>query len=324
MDDQAETNTTRTWRDIAYSWLLLALIPTALATVIGFAASLNDIAELFVHFKVVYWWLALISLIGLLILRSWAWAALALIVVLIHSVGIVPWYISPATQPPPNAQPNLTLLNANVLSTNKTPEEVIEYIRATDPDIMLLQEISPKWIPLLQPLIDTDYPHALIEEQTDNFGMATLSKLPLDALAVIDPLGWSIPVIEVKLTLNGRKVSVLNYHPLPPGSGDYVKLRNEQLAYISTYIREQSDLAIVAGDLNVTPWSPHYTSMIEESGLYNTRKGFGLLLTWPAPPMIPIDHILASPTIHTLNMEIGPDNGSDHRPLLVELYIPKK
>jgi len=64
--------------------------------------------------------------------------------------------------------------------------------------------------------------------------------------------------------------------------------------------------------------------MMEETGLYNTRKGFDMLLTWPKPSITRIDHILVSPEIITLDMRVGPNVISDHRPLVVELYIPRK
>jgi endonuclease/exonuclease/phosphatase (EEP) superfamily protein YafD len=324
MDTPTPTPKKRTWRDVAFTWLMLALVPTALATLIGFAASVNPLAELFVHFKVLYWWSGLLTGVGLCALKRWRWAMVALVVFVIHSVGIVPWYVPRSVDVPDGVASNLRLLSANVLSTNQSPEEVIAYIREANPDIVLLQEISPSWVSHLQPLVDSAYPHAKFEPQTDNFGMATLSKIPIDSFTVLDPLNWAIPIIESKLTINGRSLSILNFHPLPPGNRAYIEVRNQQLAYVDSYTKAQADLCIVAGDFNVTPWSPQYTSMVNDSCLYNTRQGFGLLLSWPKPPVIPIDHVLASTEIHTLDMHVGPNVGSDHRPLLVHLYIPAK
>ena len=225
---------------------------------------------------------------------------------------------------PANLSPNLTILCANVLSTNQTPEKVISYIRYIQPDLVLLQRVSPKWVERLQPLIDSNYPYAELEPQSDNFEMATLSRVPVSSMHILAPVSSAIPVIETKLKINGRARAVLNFHPLPPGRPAIAELRNEQLDYLGTYITEQTVLSIVAGDFNVTPWSPNYDSMMEETRLYNTRKGFDMLLTWPKPSITRIDHILLSPEIITLDMRVDPNVSSDHRPLLVELYIPRK
>ncbi len=319
-----DSGNTRTWREVVFTWLMLALVLTVIATLCTFAAALHPTLELSVHFKVAYWWAGLLCTVGFCVLKRWVWAGLALVLLTIHSVGILPWYIPRDVEVPANLSPNLTILCANVLSTNKSPEKVISYIRDIQPDLVLLQEVSPEWVTLLQPLIDSDYPYSKLEPQSDNFGMATLSRVPVSSMHILAPVSSAIPVIETKLEINGRALSVLNFHPLPPGRPAMADLRNEQLDYLGPYITEQSDLSIVAGDFNVTPWSPNYDSMLEETGLYNTRKGFGMLLTWPKPPIIPIDHILASPAIITLDMQAGPNVGSDHRPLVVELYIPPK
>jgi len=105
---------------------------------------------------------------------------------------------------PANLSPNLTILCANVLSTNQTPEKVISYIRDIQPDLVLLQGVSPKWVEHLQPLIDSNYPYAELEPQSDNFGMATLSRVPVSSMHILAPVSSAIPVIETKLNINGR------------------------------------------------------------------------------------------------------------------------
>ena len=68
---------------------------------------------------------------------------------------------------------------------------------------------------------------------------------------------------------------------------------------------------VMAGDLNVTPWSPHFQSALERGGLVDSRLGFGLQPTWPSflPGMrIPIDHVLSTPDVTIHRVERGPFN----------------
>ena len=81
---------------------------------------------------------------------------------------------------------------------------------------------------------------------------------------------------------------------------------------------------LLLGDMNLTPWSPAFADLLQQTGLRDGRLGFGLLPTWPARwgvLGIPIDHALISPAVTIHQMEIGRDVGSDHRPLVIEFSV---
>ncbi len=71
-------------------------------------------------------------------------------------------------------------------------------------------------------------------------------------------------------------------------------------------------------------WAHHYNELVESTGLANARDGFGVLPSWPTNipiAMIPIDHCLVSDEFTVLDVRTGPDIGSDHLPLIVELGL---
>ncbi len=71
-----------------------------------------------------------------------------------------------------------------------------------------------------------------------------------------------------------------------------------------------------------TPWSPHFRRLLRDSELRDVARGRGLSPTWyptPLPLGIPIDHVLVSDEIGVAQREVGPDLGSDHRAVRVEL-----
>jgi endonuclease/exonuclease/phosphatase (EEP) superfamily protein YafD len=79
---------------------------------------------------------------------------------------------------------------------------------------------------------------------------------------------------------------------------------------------------ILLGDLNTTAWSHAFQKLVKQMDLKDSRKGYGLQITWPS--MMPIlgitiDHCLISDTISVLDHKIGPNIGSDHYPVYVEV-----
>lgn len=315
----------RGWREIVFAWLTLGLSGIAVATLFGFGARWNGFAELFVHFKLVYFWGVMVVGIGYAIIGRYRWVAASFLILMIHAPGILYFYVPRGYEMPEDDGSNLTLLTANVLSENTNRDGLISYLEQRKPDIVLIQEISPAWMEALRPLSEELYPYSLFEARFDNFGMAVLSRVPVGSLKLIDPLEFEIPIMEAVLEIGGHRVSILNYHPLPPVSRDYITKRNRQLDYIGEYAAYQDGLVIVAGDLNVTPWSPIYKDAIERSGLVNARQGFGVLPTWPSLgalfPVVPIDHCLVSPDIAVTQVELAPEWGSDHRALWVEMFV---
>ncbi len=90
---------------------------------------------------------------------------------------------------------------------------------------------------------------------------------------------------------------------------------------------------IVAGDFNLTPWSPRFPAVLSASGLKLADTGSIWPHTWPAPSGwfygglvvrgFPIDHILVSRHFALLAARRGPDIGSDHLPVIVDLALAK-
>ena len=68
----------------------------------------------------------------------------------------------------------------------------------------------------------------------------------------------------------------------------------------------------------------HFDRLLKQFGLLNARRGHGLIPSWPTfLPflMIPIDHCLVSPDASVVDIDSGPDIGSDHLPIFVKLGI---
>lgn len=240
------------------------------------------------------------------------------------NAGLVLSVLWPGEKATPQVGARLRLAAINVHTGNTRSDLVLEFLRNADADVILLMEVNEHWMDALEPL-RIAYPNVIAEPREDNFGIALFSRLPLTNASVIELGPAEVPSIAANVRVGGQQVFLLGTHPLPPGSGEYARLRNDQFREIAAHVRRQNSPVIVLGDLNVTPWSPYFAELLRDSGLKNTSQGRGLFDSWPAwLPLarIPLDHCLVSQSIHVINKQLGPHVGSDHLPVVVELQIP--
>lgn len=296
-----------------------------LATVTGFLGRLWWIFELTSHFR-----LHLALGLGMLavvwtVKRRWRMTAICAIAAVANAV-LVLLLLWPEGNPVAAAGPQLRLVGLNVHTENERSDLVLEFLRRTDADVILLMEVNERWMNALGSL-RTNYAQVIAEPREDNFGIALFSRLPLTNTAVIELGEAEVPSIAVVIEVGGQQVSLLGTHPLPPGSAEYARLRNEQLREITAHVRRQTVPAIVVGDLNATPWSPYFVELLRASGLKNASQGRGLFASWPAGlpgARIALDHCLVSASIRVLEKQLGPRVGGDHLPLVIDLQIPAR
>ena len=77
----------------------------------------------------------------------------------------------------------VTIMSANVLTSNRTHGALIGLIQRTDPDIIVLTEVDRRWVDALSPLM-ARYPHRILHPRSDNFGIAVLARQPMDGQIV--------------------------------------------------------------------------------------------------------------------------------------------
>lgn len=293
------------------------------ATLFGFLGRFWWIFDLFSHFRVQYMQIGLV-LIGLALWRRRNKQAVALALLAgLNYAFVLPFYFGqPAVS---DAKPVRALL-MNLNASNGHTQEVLDAVKAADPDLLLLEEVTPKWLRELEPLND-DFPYRIAEPRDDCFGILLLSKHPLKNGQVVEIGSAEVPSILAEIYLPQGEISFIGTHPLPPVGAEYARDRDNQLKELSKYARSQNHPVLLVGDLNTSPWSPHFRDLLAESGLKNSMDGFGFQPTWPAGnPLlrIPLDHALHAPEIAIHTRAVGKSIGSDHLPLILDFSILEK
>lgn len=276
--------------------------------------------QLFTHFRLQYFVVSALLVVAFVLLRDRRYAVLMFATAFINGAHVLPWYFD---EPYSAGGRELTLVQANVLSTNTDFAGLFALLDAAQPDVVVLQEVSPAWAQELKRLHNA-YPHQVIEERDGNFGIAVLSKYTLTAAAVVASEPLKFPTIVATLDVSGRRLQLVATHPMIPlGPRNYAD-RNTQLETVANLLRRSVGARIVVGDLNASPWDLHYRALESRTGLRNVRRGFGVMPTWPTflpIAMIPIDHVLVSSEVGVVDARTGPRIGSDHLPLIVTLAL---
>lgn len=299
---------------------LTALV--AAAALSGFAGDWHWLLDLCAHFR----WQYLVLLtpgIAAAMLRGRRWLAGILFGVWLLNAGSL-WT---ATGPAPpmaavdSSRPSLRLLIANVNFENRDLGALLALIKRESPDVIGILELSPQGARALS-VLDRDYPFRHLESRADPFGIGLWSRLPDSRIEAVAMPPIELPALQLRWEDAGAAQLWL-VHPFPPLGGEASRWRNEQLADLAGRVRGETAV-IVAGDLNATPWSTAYRVLRRDTGLLDASAHGWPRPTWSGPNVlaalaIPIDHVLHGSDWVAHRHAVGPDIGSDHRPLLVEL-----
>ena len=307
-------------------WRFVTIVGAMLCatTLFGFAGRHSWLLDLFSHFRVQYLVLLTLSGIVLLAARHHKTAALFLAFALINLIEISPLYLQAHKTPPANAM-TMRIAFINVNTRLGDAARVSAFIREANPDLLVLEETSSKWLQDLA-WLRSPYPHSLTEPRDDNFGIAVFSKLPFARSEVVYLLENGVPTIIAEVTTKSGELHILATHPPPPVNREYARLRNAQLEQLPRYV-DATKPTLLIGDLNTTPWNHHFSKLLQQTGLLDSARGFGVQPSWPNNNpflRIPLDHVLHSPDIFVLQRTIGPDVKSDHFPVIVDLALPRR
>lgn len=303
----------------------LLLTISAILTATGFFSEYGWWFDLASHFRLQYAAIQLLCIFLCFFLKKKKVLVFTIIFLALNVFQILPLYFSsrPAFAHDSEIIEKMKILVINVHTQNTEYIKVIEHIKNTDPDVLALEEINQRWFDQLSDVLKA-FPYKKFVVRTDNFGIGLFSKLSPENMSVQYYGEVEVPSILANFSIKNKPLDILFTHPVPPASQSYFHRRNEQLSEIASLRSKFNDNLIVLGDLNTTSWSYHFRNFREKMKLKDSRQGFGIQTTWPA--MLPIlgiaiDHCLVSPDIYVLNRKIGPDIGSDHYPVYVELGL---
>ncbi len=304
-------------------FILVTAIVLLAASAISFLPSDAFSIDLLSHFRFQYF---IIAIIGIFIClwqipdQTWARfsAGILIISLLLNGWALILYFPSSSVSTFKNDAFKIAV--ANIYTKNQNHSAVLAFIRQEEADLVLLIETNDRWVEALAPLKNI-YVYSYNILRPNNFGMMVLSKEPIGPIKeTYFTNSKNVVSLVFKLLINGKKYNILAAHTAPPIGIKRFRQRNMHLRGISNWASNQNGSTLVLGDLNTTPFSYSYKKFLEISRLNDPREQRGYLATWGPIGLfgfqIPIDHILLSNDLEAASLSVGPDIGSDHRPLI--------
>ena len=206
--------------------MILVVIPAVLVAVMSlasFAGAWVWWLDVLANFRAQY--VVILAVLGLVIAAGrWPRTGFAIMgVALLNLAFVAPLFVGSPGEPVAGA-PGMRVMSFNLLSTNESYSEVIEYIEATSPDIVLLHESSRPWEVAME---SSGLDYEIVRGRSDDliFGTLVLARGDVEAVSygfaegdgraismVYQPEGWP------------ASVQILSSHPLAPTSGERAAL----------------------------------------------------------------------------------------------------
>jgi len=235
-----------------------------------------------------------------------------------------------------------TIMTCNVGNNRASPEKLIPVLRDSGSDLIAIQELSDQQAEAIKSKLASSYPHQAV--YPGGFaGKALLSRFP-----IIDSKQLHFhevrPDLKTIVQIRDTEISIIIAHP-PPPRPHWRGLKFDRQTW--KQIRSLAELAIehqpavLLGDFNLADWWGEYAYM-RSLGLKDAFQVAGrdrghtlprrigpwkrlqslnrLLSRLTFYPMLRVDYIWYTQPLHCLESWVGEDTGSDHLPVLAELY----
>lgn len=298
------------------------LVVLVLSSVIGWFGHVYWFFDLFSHFRAQYLAGSAVCAVAFSAIRERVGVRVALVLATTQLILIVPHFAAwPSAGASGHASLRLVLVNVN--HWNRDYERTRAFLSRVEPDVLLLEEVDAAWMDALDDVMK-ELPFGLEDYRSDPFGIALRSRYPVDG--EVRHLSERNPSILGEIRTPTGALSFVGTHPFAPTSPERAQLRDDQLRQIAAWSKSKtrSGPVVVLGDLNTTSFGQAFRALLTESGLRDASRGRRFTWSWPSsfwPFAITIDHCLVSDDIEVIDRRIGPNVGSDHYPLIVDIAL---
>lgn len=247
---------------------------------------------------------------------------LSAVVILLCALGLGPILVSFPVTSPVNSEA-LSIKQINVNYSNKYLSTHLLSLRDENWDVLILQEFSDKNRHLLTQFITTTDMFGYEEVEGIPYGMVVLSRIPMVYKQQVKLDGDKLGYLKLKFMVGNTVLTTFIAHPPSPRSKRHWQNRNTLLAALKLSTQNEKGAWLVAGDLNVVPWSSYFEWQQAQtcfgqhrySSFMPFKKGHSILTG------LPIDHCVLSEQVLLQSLLVTDFKGSDHKMLSYKISL---
>jgi endonuclease/exonuclease/phosphatase (EEP) superfamily protein YafD len=264
--------------------------------------------------------------------RLWRSAAVALAVLLVTLVWLRPFPHGGGN--PTGTTVPLTVMTQNVLLGEADPDALVRRVRAVQPDVLVLTELTPQAVARFDAAgLGAALPHRHLAPASGATGTGLYAASPLTETRPI--VGTYFNAVEASLELAGHRVTVAAVHPVTPLNRNWAADEVLLTGLLGPRVRAGEPL-VVAGDFNATQYHRPFARLLD-AGF--TDAGQARLWAWQqpswpvdgagdwplarvVPPLIRIDHVLVPRGSGVEWVSSARLDGSDHAGVVARVRLP--
>jgi endonuclease/exonuclease/phosphatase (EEP) superfamily protein YafD len=261
------------------------------------------------------------ALVGLLLRRPRVAALAALLAVVNFSALGIPITRTAAAAPSAPTSGALRLVVANVEVGNTDFAAVERLVAKTHPDLFGVTELTPAMARQLGKHL-TGYRTHVLATRGDAYGIGLYSRVPLLSAKVARYPADGPPTVVTRVRVAGKPIAVVVTHVHTPFAGS---IHVQQLDALAAARSQFGKRVAVCGDFNTPPWSGPLRDFASDARLHDVYGSHAWSAyswpTWGYVLRVPIDNCFVSSGVTVTGHHDGPDVGSDHRPLVVDISV---
>ncbi len=300
------------------------------AALTQWAGSLSWV-EMISHFRIYVLLACLLGSLLFLIGLSLARVVLGLAISVWLAWPMMPYFFPPdkPTAPPAAGDgqaaapaPEISIAVFNMHYLNQSPG-LMEKVLSWNADLVIMTEVPREFYRDHFQMVREAYPESWMGVDNRSHGIWCFSRLPIARdLCQTRTKATGVAACDWTLKLGEKdQFRWIALHVPPPLKTGADETRRKALATAAEALGAHEGARILAGDLNCTPFSNYFQSILATGRVRDSALGHGLSMTWSPFPMVglPLDHVLISDHWEVVERRLGEFNGSDHRPVLIKL-----
>lgn len=229
-------------------------------------------------------------------------------------------------QPVAADSPRFSIAYSNLLFINASPNDAAARMLATDADVLVLVEVTPRLHDALVEELaasndpdDYQYHVGTTRGGSEAIELWSRHRIISGGLAEIDDRA----AIDVVLDIDGVEVRVVGVHPYPPTFN--APGWQKQLEAIGDAAGSSGIPTVLIGDFNGSRWHPSFRRLLDR-GWHDAHEvlGHGWSVSWPMdegwlpPQFVRIDHALFRNGVTPTGIDDFEVPGSDHKAYRVD------